>query len=75
MLIRGGEVELAYALSQLARVENVDVAAKHLALRCEALGMIDEAIALLQDTKDSRVEVCGPRVATACDSASASTFY
>lgn len=59
MLIRGGEVELAYALAVCAAAENVDVAAAALARKCETLGLEDEALQLLDTLKDSLTQVCG----------------
>lgn len=56
-LLRGGERVLAYIVAQLASVDNVDVAAKRLAEMCESVGLVDEAIRLLQELKDGRKQV------------------
>lgn len=57
LLLRGDEAELAYVVGIVGRVSNPDVAVKRLSLRCEALGLTDEAVHLLQDMSDGPSQV------------------
>lgn len=56
-LLRAGETDLAYITAQIAPVEDVDTATKRFALKCETLGLVDEAIKLFQELKDGRQQV------------------
>jgi hypothetical protein len=57
MLLKAGEVELAYALAIAGKADNPDVAALALSRKCEAQGFDDLAVALLATIKDSQTQV------------------
>eukprot|EP00455_Lapot_gusevi_P040938 TRINITY_DN4691_c0_g1_i4.p1 TRINITY_DN4691_c0_g1~~TRINITY_DN4691_c0_g1_i4.p1 ORF type:complete len:1101 (-),score=371.19 TRINITY_DN4691_c0_g1_i4:99-3326(-) len=55
-LVRGNEVELAYALATALKLRFVDHVLKELALRCEKLGLWEEAVQLLRRTKNADMD-------------------
>jgi hypothetical protein len=57
VLLKAGEVELAYALAIAGKADNPDVATLALCRKCEALGFEDLAVALLSTMKDAQIHV------------------
>jgi hypothetical protein len=56
-LLRGGEIDLAYAVSVIASSGNREYALVRMAARCEGFGLIREAAFLLLDVRDGIKEV------------------
>ena len=56
-LLRGGETDLAYAVASLTGPGNREYAVRRMAARCEALGLLQDTIDMLQDTRESAKEV------------------
>ena len=56
-MLRGGEVELAYAVCKLRHCDSTDVVLRRMAGLCEVLGLHEQAIDLLRDTKEPMQQV------------------
>ena len=65
-LLRGGEVDLAYAVATVTGAGNRELAVARLAQRCEAVGLTAEAVRLLLGTRDGTKEVCSAAVPCVC---------
>ncbi len=52
-LLRGGETDLGYAVAVMASAGNKELAVHRMAARCEGLGLLKEALHLLQGSRNS----------------------